>query len=176
VSIRYPGLVGLPPGIDARTAPWFEAGVGQGDPVWGNLHLDEQGDHTLLPVSMAILDAGGHPVGVAAIEVSLAFIQGDLLVDRRLGPEVEATVLDQQARVVVSSSESAQRSRGALRTRWLRRKRFAVPEAIEALKSQDGGYLEVENDEGTTDLIVWSRMGEMGWTYVVRGPRELLMR
>ncbi|MCA9569685.1 MAG: hypothetical protein KC656_17685, partial [Myxococcales bacterium] len=65
--------------------------------------------------------------------------------------------------------------RSPRRSRWLRRPLFDDARVLEAMQEHADGYVELEDADGTVDLAIWSHMGGLGWTYVVRGPRELLM-
>ncbi|MCB9673498.1 MAG: protein kinase [Alphaproteobacteria bacterium] len=176
VGVTYPGHDGVTPGVDVRREPWYEAASGKYTAVWGNPHLDAGGVHTLLPVSMGIYTDEGEFVGVAALEVSFEYISKNLLSMSEFDGVADAFVLDEDGKVLMSTREEAERSSSsALRTRWLRRKRFENEEVREAVQERVGGYMEVEAEDGGTDLVVWSRMGDMGWTYLVQGPRHVLM-
>jgi hypothetical protein len=176
VGVTYPGHNGVTPGVDVRKEPWYEAAREKYSAVWGNPHLDAGGVHTLLPVSMGIYADEGEFVGVASLEVSFEYISDNLLSMPAFDGVAEAYVLDEDGKVLMSTKAEAERtSSSALRTRWLRRKRFENEAVREAVQERVGGYMEVESEDGGTDLVVWSRMGDMGWTYLVQGPRHILM-
>ena len=126
---------------------------------------------------MAVVDERGQGLGVAALEVALSQIQEKVLVEPELGEDgIEAFVVDKEGGIVVrSATDDHQKSTGVLRSRWLRRKKFQVAEVVAAAAAERGGYMEVAGDAGT-DLLIWTPMGEMGWTYVVRGPRDRLLQ
>jgi hypothetical protein len=181
VGVTYPGHEGVPPFLDVRREGWYTAVTALPDqdgyaPVWGNPHLDDAGLDTLLPVAMRIYDDRGRFVGVAALEVGFSYIQRNLL----SMPDMEGTeafVLDEEGRILMSTrAEADVSSQSALRTRALRRKMFEIEAVTEAVAARVGGYLEVTGAGGEPELVVWSRMGDMGWTYVVQGPRSALMR
>jgi len=176
VGVTYPGHDGITPGIDVRKEPWYHAGAGKYEAVWGNPHLDASGNNTLLPVSMGIYSDSGEFIGVASLEVSFEYIRDNLLSMEEFDGVADAFILDEQGKVLLSTRQQAERSTSsALRSRWMRRKRFENEDVRRAVAEREGGHLEVEGPEGGTDLVVWSRMGDMGWTYLVQGPRHILM-
>jgi serine/threonine-protein kinase len=176
VGVSYPGHDRIAPGIDVRREPWYEAAHEQFKPVWGNPHLDAAGETTLLPVSLGIYSDDGDFVGVAALEISFAYIVDNLLQMEQFAGIAEAYVLDEEGKILMSTVSDERSSNSALKSRWLRRKRFDNAAVREAVRDRIGGHMEVEGEDGGTDLVVWSRMGDLGWTYLVQGPRHILMQ
>ena len=99
----YPGGVDrFPPTYDPRLRPWYRRAVGRGRLVW-DVSVDKNGSDLFVTCAEPVRAAGGDLLGVAAVDVRLTdvigelFTVGDLKVSR-------AVLLDEQDRVRVSAT------------------------------------------------------------------------
>jgi serine/threonine-protein kinase len=174
VGLSYPGHPGVPPGLDLRDEPWYAAASGP-RAVWGETRRTTTDSRSLLPVSKAIFDEDGWRLGVVALEVGLEEEVGDLLALPLRGEDTTAVLLDGEGYVVLSTDPPAEPT-SSRRSRWLRRPMYDDEAVLAGIEANRDGHLEVVRAEGGVDLVVWSHMGALGWTYVVRGARDDLMR
>ncbi len=172
VGLAYPGHPGLSPDLDLRREPWYRDAAEVRHAVWGEVRRAEGGG-AIVPVSKAIYDEEGWRIGVAAMAIRL-----DTLVEEDLVPPgwegATGWLLDGDGHVLLSSDNSARPS--APQGRWTRRPQYEDTRVLDAIARHTDGHIELVDEDGTTDLAVWSRMGASGWTYLVRGPKERMMR
>jgi serine/threonine-protein kinase len=174
IGLSYPGHPGVPPGLDLRMEPWYEAAKGA-EAVWGDARRTTGRRQTLLPVSKGIFDEDGWRLGAVAIEVALEDVVGDDLALRLRETPTQAFLLDRKGGVLLST-EDGETVEPPRATRWLQHPRYADERIVAAVLARSDGHLEVLADDGRVDLVIWSRMGALGWTYVVRGDRDALLR
>jgi hypothetical protein len=173
----YPGHAGYPPGFDPRKRPWYSLGAeSRVGPVWGNPYVDLSGLGRVLPCAAPVRDNDGNVLGVVAVDLTFDWIIQELLVIDQLEATTEAFLVDERGKVVVRTSEAARslEDRAAASSRSMRLKSFPYEEAAAEFRQRPTGYLYDEDDAGER-LILFSRLDQLGWTYVVVGkPADLL--
>ena len=173
VIANYPGTDGAyPEGYDHREMTWYTAAVGETGPVWNMLEADESGMGLLLTASQALYSQSGTFLGVACVDVGFLYLINELLDSDELAAHSEAFLLDDTEMVVARSTHKE-----AARTMT-----EFVPAAFEhadlvpeARVNDTGGWVEFEAD-GVHQLLHWSRLRAVDWTYVIVGPKDELMK
>ena len=163
VLAGYPGVGGYPSDLDPRQRPWYRVGFEGRGTQWSALSIEEGDFGLLLTCTLAIRDADGRRLGVAATD--LAF---DLFIDRYLDPDgvpagTEAYLVDAEGRVVIQSS---QKDTARTMTEYAPA-RFPDEAALTTLHGQPSGHLL--RDDGS--LLSWSRLSAVPWTYVLEIPQ-----
>jgi serine/threonine-protein kinase len=176
----YPGHAGLPADYDPRKAPWYGLARDTHGPTWGAPAADPSGVGLVLSCAQSLHDAQEHLLGVAGIDVSFDFLIAELLEAPEFAnvPDVEFFLLDPEGRIAVSSSSKGKKGSTAIENRELRMPDFPVPEVVRAVKEKRSGLTEVLDDQlaGGRRVLLYNRMGSIGWYYVVSGPAEALLR
>jgi type II secretory pathway pseudopilin PulG len=166
ILAALPGVGVYDADFDPRTRPWYLATKRGRGPQWSEAYVDQSGMGLVIPVSMALYDAEDRFVGIAGIEVTVGW-----LVDALLDPPdlqgVEAYIVDGGGKVVVQSSLKEK----AMTVSDYQAPPLPWPAVMERVKAGEGsGYLE---DGG--QLVAWSQLGSVDWTYVVAGPSDELL-
>lgn len=162
VLAGYPGVGGYPGDLDPRQRPWYRVGFEGRGTQWSALTIEEGDFGLLLTCTLAVRDAEGRRLGVAATD--LAF---DQFIDRYLDPDgvpagTEAYLVDAEGRVVIQSS---QKDTARTMTEYAPA-RFPDEAALSTLHSEPSGHLV--RDDGS--LLSWSRLSAVPWTYVLEIP------
>lgn len=174
VGLSYPGHPGVPPGLDLRQEPWYVAAKGP-RAVWGETRRSTADAVALLAVSKGIFDEDGWRLGAVALEVGLEeVVREDLALPLRDHPTT-AFILDVRGGVLLST-EPMETADNPRRVRWIQHPRYSDERVVAAVGLLADGHVELTRPDGGVDLVVWSRMGALGWTYVVRGDRDELLR
>ena len=77
---NYPGNTGYNPQYDARKRPWYTHSLKQEGPNWKSPYIDASGNGWVLPCTLPLHDSKGQFLGVAGVEMTLAFIKRQFLV------------------------------------------------------------------------------------------------
>jgi serine/threonine-protein kinase len=170
LSASYPGHAGLPPGFDARKAPWYGLPDTSRGATWGAPMVDPAGLGLVLPASSVLRSGDGAVLGVAAVMLPFDPSLKGLLVPEFAPAGAEGFLVDEQARIVVQSSE--ERDLGDRRfTRALRLKSFPAPQLEQRIPTDASGYFEHEGD-----LYIFMRMESLGWYYVMKARADQMLR
>ena len=167
VHMAYPGKGGYPDDYDPRKRPWYQRTVGTSGPHWGEPYIDALGQGLLLPCTMSIYDERHDFRGVAGVELTLQTIVEELMELPGVQGVGETWLLDQQGRVLVRSSDTdAHRDAdGALQTPL-----FGDAGIRQSIIGRGSGYQQ-DGDE----LVLYNRLGSLGWYYVVTGSADGLI-
>ncbi|MBA2320359.1 MAG: cache domain-containing protein, partial [Deltaproteobacteria bacterium] len=160
-----------PADFDARKAPWYALARDTHGPTWGAPARDASGIGLVLSCAQSLHDAREQLLGVAGIDVSFDFLIAELLEAPEFAgvPGVEFFLLDPQGRIAVQSSDKGNQGEAAIPD-------FPVPEVVRAVQEKRSGVLEVAATEAGRQVVLYNRMGSIGWYYVVSGPVEALLR
>ncbi len=176
----YPGHGGLPADFDARRAPWYALAKDTHGPTWGAPAADPSGVGLVLSCAQSLHDAEERLLGVAGIDVSFDFLIAELLEAPEFSQVsgVEFFLLDPEGRIAVRSSSKGKNGKAAIENRELRMPSFPDQEVVRAVKEKRTGVLETADPQlaGGRHLVVYNRMGSIGWYYVLSGPAEALLR
>ncbi len=154
-----------PDGYDPRQRPWYLNAHGKRAPHWGSVYLDESGMGLLLGCGTGLFSPEGAFVGVAALDVTVGCLVETLL--QPAGMPVEAYLVDSDGRVVVRSGLKEQATSG----QEYQPEPFAWPGVVQAVSGgRRNGHLEINED-----LVVWSTLDTMPWTYVLVGEGPALL-
>jgi len=155
-------------GYDPRTRPWFKAAENQRGPIWNSADVDEGGMGLLLTCSQAFYDAKDEFLGVAAVDLTFKYFIDHLLENATLKKAgSEAFVVDQSGKIVVRSSQkdiAADASKYVVLP-------FEDNAVLDAARTRSSGHVQLDGGR----LALFSRMGNIGWTYVVIGPTDRLL-
>lgn len=167
LGIGFPGTdsTGLPADYDPRTRPWYRTAIDSEGPVWSALDADESGLGLLLTCGLALRDDEGSPLGVMAVDVTFGYVIDRFLEPADLAEGAEAWLIDREGRVVVRSSQAEFARK--VPDDWVPPP-FPHPELFERMQRTSTGAVELEL-EGVDSLVVWHRLDEVGWTYLVTG-------
>jgi serine/threonine-protein kinase len=164
--IVYPGHdIDIPDGYDPRQRPWYQMAAGKNGKFWGNPHVDNLGQGLLLSCAMSLYDETGQFFGVAGVDLTFDYIIDELMTIPDL-PLVESFLLDEQGRIVISSSE-----RDPAAFTGGPRPLYPDPEIVAELKTGQFDYREVERD-GREIWIVYDDLEILGWSYLAEFAPE----
>ena len=167
-----PGTGVYPAAYDPRDRPWYGNAKGRRAPHWGSVYLDESGMGLLLDCGTGLFDASGAFLGVAALDVTVGYLVDELLDPAGLAAPVEAYLVGADGKIVVQSrlKESARTGKDYEPTP------LPWPQVIDAVKGgTQSGHVEVRSAAGDDDLLVWTRLDAVPWTYLVVGKSEGLL-
>lgn len=168
VHVGYPGKGGYPDDFDPRQRPWYQRTLGITGPHWGDPYADAMGQGLLLPCTMAIFDEQHEFRGVAGVELTLETIIEELM-ELPVSSGLEETwLLDAHGRVLVHAGdgqEAPEEVNGALVLPL-----FGDDVIRREIQGRGSGYLDHEGE-----LVVYNRLGAVGWYYVATGPTEALL-
>lgn len=164
VHMSYPGHGGYPDAYDPRERPWYQLAEASRGPTWGSPYIDVNGLGLILPCVMAIRDDDA-VVAVAGVEVTFDRVIDTLLSYPQLPGVRRALLVDEQGRVVVSSSQQgAEFDAGLHENQGLDLEPVPWPEVREAIVQGHSGHHELGGD-----LILVERLDALGWSVVVEG-------
>jgi eukaryotic-like serine/threonine-protein kinase len=168
IHAAYPGKGGYKEDYDPRKRPWYSLSKGEHGPVCGNPYVDAMGQGLLLPCTMSLYSEAQDLIGVAGLEFTFKYIADELL-DLPGFQESEVLMVDEEGRVIISSSDT-ETSDGGQVSRPL----FPVQKVVSDILKKESGYYMEWSIEGE-QLIVYHRMQSMGWYYVVKGSSGSLI-
>ncbi len=170
----YPGHGGFPAGFDHRALPSYAMAIGHHGPAWGAPTADPSGVGLTLACAQGLFDAEDHPIGVVGVDVTFDYLIEHLLVPEEFAgrDQINTYLLDPSGRVVVDSRRPA--ASAALVNGVLHMPDFDVPAVVRAVKERRSGYVRVA-DATPERLIIYNRMGSIGWYYVVDGTPAVLL-
>jgi serine/threonine-protein kinase len=173
ILVGYPGTGSYEEGYDPRTRPWYQVTESSKSPVWSALDADESGLGLLLTCSVRLVNDDGRMLGVAAVDLTFAHVIDELLEPPGgIPPGGEVWLIDQEGLAIIRSSQKGTAHTAALG--WVPPP-FPHADLLRGMRSVGStGYLEAQVD-GRPHLAVWSPVPLLGWTYLLLGPRDILM-
>jgi phosphoserine phosphatase RsbU/P len=166
VMFAYPGKTGYPKDFDPRQRPWYALGTSKPGLAWGNPYADALGMGLLLPSAMALRGDNGKLLGVAGVECTFDYIIEHLMALPGM-PAVKTTfIVDDKARVVVSSARKGERVAAGKLTGALELPTFPIPEVAKAITAGGSGVAEV-SVSGKPALVAYNKLQSLGWYFVV---------
>lgn len=167
VIAALPGTGVYPDEYDPRDRPWYANARGHRLPHWGSVYLDESGMGLLLDCGTGIYDAGGRFLGVAALDITVGYLVDTLLDPQGLPAGVEAYLVGEDGKIVVQSSLKEQARTGKDYTP----QPLPWPQVADAVRGGTTSGHAAVGDE----LLVWTRLDAVPWTYLVVGKQGELL-
>ncbi|MGH7819451.1 MAG: PDC sensor domain-containing protein, partial [Candidatus Binatia bacterium] len=174
VHCTYPGVQGLAASYDPRMRPKYLVAARSRGIRWGNPYVDPFGHGGVLPASMALYGADDAFVGVAGLVTTFESIRKDLSNLPDHGAIRDTLLVDDQARVVVRSSDASDvaptgggtaaddlDAEGAITLRPLE-----IPSVRSAILERRSGHVEPD-EEGPPRTVAFYPLRSLGWYYVV---------
>jgi hypothetical protein len=158
------GPGGYPDPYDPREQDWYKAGFGQHMPMWQPASLDESGMGLIVTCVTGVFAPDGHPTGVAAVDVAIDHIVHDLLSPPTDAP-VTAWIVDSKGETIANSL--SKRTSEAPPT-------FPYVDLLLATPNARTGHAVVGPPDHR-ELVVWSRLFALDWTYVVVGDEDAVL-
>jgi len=156
------------PTYDPRTRSWYQR-VAKTGVAGCEASADESGLGALLTCIDDLRDANGTFLGVAAVDITFGYIIDELLDPPNIDAPVEAWLVDELGQVQVRSSlKRAARTA----TDW-HSEPFPYAAQVSALHA--GGVTTVAGPDGSQQLLLWSPVEALGWTYVLTGSEDELI-
>ncbi len=141
--------------------------------VWGNPYIDTMGGGLLLPAAVSLVDERGRFLGVAGMECTFDYII-DHLMTLADEPRIDETfIVDDQARVVVRSSDRHRKFEAGHLHDALELPPLPIPEVAIRIKSGRSGATEVTR-QGRLKLVAHYPLNALGWHYVVQADASIL--
>lgn len=163
--LGLPGTGEYPDAYDSRQQAWYKRTVGTRGLVW-DANEDESGQGLLVTISQALYDNQGQFLGVAALDISPAYITSSLLVPPSL-PTIDAALIDENGLLIAGSSVAIDSKQ---------KPAYRHQEVTTAVKSgKKSGQLELTGLDGRRELVVWTQLDVVPWTYVIAGPASELL-
>ncbi|MFT6144388.1 MAG: serine/threonine-protein kinase [Myxococcota bacterium] len=163
VLAGYPGVGGYSLDLDPRTRPWYRVGADGNGPQWSALSVEESDPGLLLTCTLAIRDAQGERLGVAAADLAFGAFIERYLDPTDLSIPAEAWLVDSNDRVVVRSEQKAT----ARTMTTYSPVPFPMTEVLAQMDRHPAGQVVTEV-EGESMLFVWTPMLAVPWTYVLQ--------
>jgi eukaryotic-like serine/threonine-protein kinase len=158
--VGFPGTGEYPEMYDPRAMDWYKRTRNARGLVW-DANDDESGQGMLVTVTSALYDRKGAFMGVAAVDVTAAYVTENLLQPKDL-PNVDVALVDEAGLVIAGSSVAID---AKIKPPYRHQE---VAEAVR--KGERNGQIEVGGD-----LVVWTRLDVVPWTYVISGPSSELL-
>ncbi|MBX2797418.1 MAG: cache domain-containing protein [Myxococcales bacterium] len=156
--LALPGHSGLAEGYDPQTDSVYRAVRTRGRPVWRR----RPGGAITLGRPILAPGKGRRLIGVAGVDVSSGWLQDTLLPSTLRGtPDVYGMLLDGEASIVATSHPDV-----------------TIPlhgTVADAARTGGSGYVFADEASRATRLHVYHHLAEIGWTYVMVGPADLLL-
>ncbi len=160
LMVGYPGTGEYPEMYDPRSMEWYKRTRNARGLVW-DANDDESGQGMLVTVSSALYDRAGTFMGVAALDITAAYVAENLLQPKDL-PGVNVALVDEAGLVIAGTDVPIDTKK---------KPAYRHQEAVQAVKrGEKSGKMEVGGD-----LIVWSQLEVVPWTYIVSGPTNELL-
>jgi eukaryotic-like serine/threonine-protein kinase len=175
VHCSYPGVQGFASDYDPRKRPKYLLAANQRGIRWGNPYRDPFGHGGMLPASAALYAANDQFLGVAGVVTTFESIRTDLLSLPGHAAVTETLLVDDEARVVVRSSDTSADpgstpgetpttdldSEGAIELHPLE-----LPAVRSAILEHRSGHIEPD-EAGPQRIVVFYPLSSLGWYYVV---------
>ncbi len=169
IIMMFPGAAGWDDNYDPRERPWYKQALERRGKVWGKPYADLMGQGRLISCVEALYDGDGELLGVAGIDLEFNYISENYMRMEEAG-FVSAYLLDQDGRVMVSTTLEddpfvvpATEEDDAGLDYGL----FEVEAVVAAAGDAEPGFLLREVEGGAEQLLTWSPLNSIGWTYVV---------
>ena len=108
LHFAYPGKGTYPPEYDPRLRPWYVQTRNTRGPRWLQPYFDVSGRGLVLPVTRTLHRPDGRFLGVAGVEMTLAYVREHLLKASEIENVLSVALLDGAGRVVAASTEQEQ--------------------------------------------------------------------
>jgi serine/threonine-protein kinase len=165
--VGYPGCGVYPEAYDPRAEHWYTATVPTVGPHWEPAYYDESGMGLLITATRSLRDRTGKLLGVAAVDITVAWVIDNFLEAKGLAAPTKAWLVDADGNVVVRS-DFKEESRDL--REWAPPP-FPYSTVILAMRqSPEQGHVEVDGQ-----LFAWSALPTLGWTYVISGDAKALL-
>lgn len=166
VMYSYPGKGSYAADYDPRVRPWYDLGRQANGVVWGNPYIDIQGLGRVLPCVMPLRDRAGRFYGVAAIDVTYDTIIEEALTRAGSVGVVESYLLDEQARVVVRSSQLDMDLSDSPQNAALKLPLFPFRQVVSRIRRNESGLVEIDRKNRDSLIIFFHEIPSLGWYYV----------
>ncbi len=160
IMYGMPGVGDYPEDYDPRTTVWYQLGRDAGDVRW-EASMDESGGGLLLTAVSSVRDADQRPLGVVGLDLTVRHVADTLLVPDGLAP-VRARLIDDQGLVLIDTHDPEAADK---------KPPFDHPFVVEAVRAGRSTGLQEDGDE----LVAWTTVDQVGWTYVVVGRTDQLL-
>ena len=131
--------------------------------------MDSVGMGLLVACTSALHRPSGEFVGVAGVDVSIAYVIREFMAPKAFAEVAEAWLIDNEGRVVMRSSLLDQE------TSEYKLENFEDTELLEIVRARETGHVEIRRS-GANVLAAFATMDMMGWTYLVMGPSDAILR
>lgn len=166
VMYSYPGKGTYADDYDPRVRPWYKLGAHKNAVYWGNPYIDIQGLGMVLPCATSLYDNQGRFYGVIGMDVTYNTIIQDGLTRAGSVGVVESFLLDDQGRIVVSSSQLGIALENPSADSALRLELFPVQDVVEKIRRKESGLVEVQNPGNESRLVLFHEIPSLNWYYV----------
>lgn len=167
VLVGVPGKAGYPEGYDPRERRWYTGALATEGVFWDEPYVDASGMGLLVSCSLALRNSDNEVVGAAALDLDIDRLAQGLLAGGAFAVDgAEAFLVDRQGVIRIRSSlTSGDISRAGSEP--------MDPEVWATVTEmpQSTGMAHMDGD-----LVAWVYLASTGWTYVVAGPEEALLR
>ncbi|MEE4356237.1 MAG: protein kinase [Desulfococcaceae bacterium] len=165
VMYSYPGKATYGDDYDPRKRPWYSLGARKRAVYWGNPYIDINGLGMVLPCATSLYDKEGNFYGVAGMDVTYSNIIQDSLTRSGSVGVVESFLLDDQARIVVSSSQLGLAMETIPTDSALQLVQFPVAEVVAKIRRKESGFVEVIRDNELR-IIFFHEIPSLHWYYL----------
>ena len=137
--------------------------------------IDPTGVGLVLSCVQSMYDDHENFLGVAGLDVSFDYLIENLLEAPEFAnvPGVEFFLLDPEGRIAVRSA-GAKLPAAAEDGSPIVMPAFPDDEVVAAIHAKRTGYAQISGSDGQR-VVLYNRMGSIGWYYVISGPAQALM-
>ena len=176
IHAAYPGKGQYSVEFDPRLRSWYKETTERSEkhsPKCGNPYYDVMGQGLVLPCTMALFDGkkSNKFIGVAGVDFSFQYIIESLL-DLPRFEEIESFLLDEEGRIIVSTSD-LKRNKKIDPSKEL--PMFKNADVVSKIKQGVSGASIRRFKIQDNDIFVLQRIPSLGWYYVVFGDEQVLL-
>jgi serine/threonine-protein kinase len=171
--VCYPGISSFGDEYDPRERPWYKGSAENDSVTWTKPYYDAWGGGLVLSASIPIRSRAGTLLGVASLDITLAYISRELINrDRDKSTRERRLLVTQDGHILLDSDLAGMEdaSKEAVKGE-LELVPYPRPEILDLLRNRKGGQKMVETPEGTLVIAVAPISGTRSF-YVIEIPLQ----
>ena len=166
IFTSYPGSHDLPDDYDHRNRPWYVNTLKNDSSCWLAPYLDVGGRGILLPCGSRLIDKNGKLLGVAVVEITLDFIQRELMSMPGTSGLQTTYLLNNRGEIIIDSSAMSNEKNSATFANSINDLvTFSNKLVVDDILQKKSGFVNY-TENGIKKIIAYGRLNSIGWYYV----------